>query len=98
MKTMRRFFTPAKKSECDQGNNHSVPAKTVKCLALAFLFTAAITTSAWAQLGIYEFTGAGACPNQNPNVTTQPANSIFSSFSQSTQPAFPRQIFSVLGT
>jgi hypothetical protein len=78
MKTMRRFFTPAKKSVCDQGNNHNVPARS---LSLAFLFTVAITTSAWAQLGIYEFTGTGACPNQNPNVTTQPANSIFSSFS-----------------
>lgn len=31
-------------------------------------------------LGIYEFTGTGACPNQNPNVTTQPLNATFSSF------------------
>lgn len=33
------------------------------------------------QLGIYEFTGTGSCPNQNPNVTVQPANSEFEDFS-----------------
>lgn len=33
------------------------------------------------QLGIYEFAGTGACPNQSPNVTTQPANSAFEDFS-----------------
>ncbi|MFN5416455.1 MAG: MopE-related protein [Flavobacteriia bacterium] len=32
------------------------------------------------QLGIYEFAGTGACPNQSPNVTTQPANSEFEAF------------------
>ncbi len=32
-------------------------------------------------LGVYEFTGAGSCPNQNPNVTVQPSNSEFYSFS-----------------
>lgn len=31
-----------------------------------------------AQLGIYEFTGSGACPTQNPSVTTQPAKATFS--------------------
>lgn len=29
-------------------------------------------------LGIYEFTGTGACPNQNPNVSAQPAGATFS--------------------
>ncbi len=32
-------------------------------------------------LGIYQFTGSGSCPNQSPNVTTQPANSEFDPFS-----------------
>lgn len=32
------------------------------------------------QLGIYEFAGTGACPNQSPNVTTQPTNSEFEAF------------------
>ena len=36
--------------------------------------------SASAQLGQYSFTGTGACPNQNPSVTAQPANAVFSDF------------------
>jgi hypothetical protein len=32
-------------------------------------------------IGIYEFTGAAACPNQNPNVTAQPTQATFSQFS-----------------
>ena len=32
-------------------------------------------------LGVYEFTGTGACPNQNPAVTNQPTGGIFSDFS-----------------
>ena len=38
-------------------------------------------TAASAQLGIYEFTGSGSCPNQDPAVTTQPVNAAFSTFS-----------------
>ena len=34
-------------------------------------------------LGVYEFTGTGACPNQNPAVTVQPSNGNFSNFSSS---------------
>ncbi|MGV3630723.1 MAG: T9SS type A sorting domain-containing protein [Bacteroidota bacterium] len=41
----------------------------------------AISASQAQVLGIYEFTGAGACPNQNPNVTMQPAGATFSAFS-----------------
>jgi len=52
---------------------------------LATLFTGlllfAVGTKTQAQLGIYEFTGAGACPNQNPSVTTQPANAVFGNVS-----------------
>jgi hypothetical protein len=32
-------------------------------------------------LGVYEFSGAGACPNQDPNATTQLVNSEFDPFS-----------------
>lgn len=32
-------------------------------------------------IAIYEFTGAAACPNQNPNVTAQPTQATFSQFS-----------------
>ncbi len=32
-------------------------------------------------IGIYEFTGATGCPNQNPNVTTQPVDGVFSLYS-----------------
>lgn len=31
-------------------------------------------------LGIYEFSGTGTCPNQNPNVTIQPVNTEFDAF------------------
>ncbi|MGV3630724.1 MAG: MopE-related protein [Bacteroidota bacterium] len=33
------------------------------------------------QLAIYEFTGAGACPNQDPNSTIQPGDATFAPFS-----------------
>ena len=33
-----------------------------------------------AQLAFYSFTGTCNCPNQNPFVTAQPANAVFSSF------------------
>jgi len=39
-----------------------------------------ITLNASAQLGTYSFTGTGTCPNQNPAVTTQPGNSVFSNY------------------
>ena len=31
-------------------------------------------------IGIYEFTGATGCPNENPFITTQPSNAVFSEF------------------
>jgi len=37
-------------------------------------------STAQAQLGQYTFTGSGNCPNQNPSVTSQPANAVFSDF------------------
>jgi hypothetical protein len=53
--------------------------RTVITLLLGVLFLLAnISTNA--QLGTYTFTGAAACPNQNPNVTAQPANATFSAF------------------
>ena len=33
-------------------------------------------------LGVYEFTGTGACPNQNPIVTSQPTNGTYSDFTK----------------
>ncbi len=50
-----------------------------KTLLFVFLFLSSISLSA--QLGVYEFTGTGACPNQNPAVSTQPATAVFSDFS-----------------
>jgi len=51
-------------------------------LPLVFLFSFIASSSAVsAQLGVYNFTGTGACPNQNPAVTTQPSNAVFSNFS-----------------
>ena len=43
-----------------------------------FLFILSFTTTA--QLGVYSFTGAAACPNQNPAVNSQPANAVFSNY------------------
>ncbi|MEO6490231.1 MAG: hypothetical protein ABIO04_09850, partial [Ferruginibacter sp.] len=40
-----------------------------------------IQASVVAQLGIYEFTGSGTCPNPFTAVTIQPANAIFSNIS-----------------
>lgn len=48
-------------------------------LTFLLCFTA-FSTDVTAQLGRYEFTGNGNCPNQNPAVTTQPANAVFSNF------------------
>ena len=43
---------------------------------LMFLFN----SSSIAQLGIYTFTGSANCPNQNPAVSIQAANAVFSDF------------------
>ena len=50
-------------------------------LFLTAMFLVLMSSVASAQLGVYSFTGAGVCPNQNPNITTQPANASFSAFS-----------------
>src|SRR5688572_4267503 len=45
------------------------------------LFFIVASSVASAQLGVYAFTGSKNCPTQNPIVTSQPANAVFSSFS-----------------
>ena len=40
----------------------------------------ALTHTANAQLAVFEFTGAAACPNQNSAVTIQPSGAVFSNF------------------
>ncbi|MBC7946688.1 MAG: T9SS type A sorting domain-containing protein [Chitinophagaceae bacterium] len=60
---------------------HSIPPYRRAVLRMLVLFSfMALSMVSMAQLGTYNFTGSGSCPNQNPNVTTQPANAIFSSF------------------
>ncbi len=54
--------------------------KTFLLLGLLISFTL-LSTTIWAQLGVYQFTGAKACPTQNPSVTTQPLNATFTNFS-----------------
>ena len=53
--------------------------KTVLTLVtgVCFLF---LQTTVFAQLGTYNFNAFGNCPNANPNVSSQPANAVFSSF------------------
>jgi hypothetical protein len=55
--------------------------KSIGLSILAAIVMTLVSTTASAQLGIYEFTGAGTCPNQNPAVTSQPSNAVFSNFS-----------------
>ncbi|RYF88066.1 MAG: hypothetical protein EOO00_11705, partial [Chitinophagaceae bacterium] len=52
---------------------------TLPIFLLVFFITQSFTGSA--QLGVYEFSGQKACPVQNPNITAQPANAVFSTFS-----------------
>jgi len=58
----------------------SVFRKIILQLTFLLCFTA-VSSIVSAQLGVYEFTGSKDCPTQNPDVTTQPANAVFSSFS-----------------
>jgi hypothetical protein len=77
MKTMKRFFTLLKKSSSSQITGHKTNTFLFFILVMVFVTFSQATS---AQLGVYEFTGTGACPNQNPAVTTQPANAVFSDF------------------
>ena len=60
--------------------NCSLTKKPFIAFLTSLLFLFVTTTATSQQLGIYEFTGAAACPNQNPAVTVQPANAVFSDF------------------
>jgi hypothetical protein len=53
----------------------------MKTTATLFTFFVSISLTFSQLLGVYEFTGAGTCPNQDSNVTTQLVNSEFDSFS-----------------
>jgi len=48
---------------------------------ILLLFFFVPTSAIMAQLGVYNFTGTGACPNQNPSITSQPSNGVFSNYS-----------------
>ena len=39
-----------------------------------------LSSTTYAQLGVYTFSGQGNCPTQNPSVSSQPANATFSDF------------------
>lgn len=55
--------------------------RTFTKISAAFLFVCITATGFGQTLGIYEFTGTGACPNQNPNITAQPSGATFSAMS-----------------
>ena len=57
--------------------------RKAKKQALILFFVVLSSFAANAQLGVYSFTGVGACPNQNPSVTGQPANAVFSNYNNS---------------
>ncbi len=54
--------------------------KYLRISLVGFIFLLLQQTSVNAQLGVYDFTGAGVCPNQNPAVIAQPTNAAFSTF------------------
>ena len=66
--------------------------RKAKKQALILFFVVLSSFAANAQLGVYSFTGVGACPNQNPAVTLQPANAVFSNFQPSIQPVLRLQM------
>jgi Bacterial Ig domain/Secretion system C-terminal sorting domain len=60
--------------------NLTLLSKRIAVLTLSFLMLL-LSAQTQAQLGVYSFTGVGACPNQNPVINAQPANATFSNFS-----------------
>ncbi len=78
MKTMNQFYTKAA-SESNQltGSNGKRSFKPIQIVFITAMFLMSLQVSA--QLGVYQFTGSGGCPNQNTDVTAQPANATFSS-------------------
>ena len=70
---------PADNSFVTPGNKGAISIFQKTFLPIVFLISLIISSSiVSAQLGLYSFTGTGACPNQNPAVTSQPANASFS--------------------
>ncbi len=52
-----------------------------KCKAITIgLLSLVLSVTTKAQLGVYSFTGTGACPNPYGAVNAQPANAVFSNF------------------
>ncbi|MFI5130152.1 MAG: hypothetical protein ACHQFX_09185, partial [Chitinophagales bacterium] len=77
---MNQFYTKAA-SESNLAPG-SIPGRSFKSIQIVFITVMLlVSTYVSAQLGVYQFTGPKTCPTQNPNVTTQPANAVFSSFS-----------------
>ena len=67
----------------------SLPLKKTHYCILTILFLFFFNLTASAQLGVYSFTGAAACPNQNPNINSQPGNAVFSVYSNSLESCVP---------
>jgi hypothetical protein len=81
--TMTRFFTQGKKSvknRLSASFSSSLKSSFFYLLVLS-LCTIAFSSTATAQLGVYQFNGNGACPTQNPGVTGAVLNTVFSNFS-----------------
>ncbi|MCE3297344.1 MAG: hypothetical protein K0R65_3058 [Crocinitomicaceae bacterium] len=53
----------------------------MKKLTLFIACACAVFYSSAQQLTVYEFTGTGGCPNQDPNATMQPGDATFAPFS-----------------
>lgn len=64
--------------------NHKSTARNLRTNFMIALFSGLLlllsSLESNAQLGVYSFTGTGNCPNQNPSVTIQPLNAVFSDF------------------
>ena len=60
-------------------NKKSFYIKAILPLIMGLLLLV-VSVSAQTPIGVYSFTGAASCPNQNPQVNTQPANAVFSNY------------------
>src|SRR4030095_13750831 len=80
---MKRIFTQFAKLarlQFSDSNTGRISSSLLKII-LVLLAIALIVFNASAQLAVYDFAGAGTCPNQNLSVVAQPSNAVFSNLS-----------------
>jgi hypothetical protein len=79
MKTMKTYQNLTAYQQSTRAG-FSTAARLILPVVFLFCFVM-LSSTVTAQLGVYEFTGAGTCPHQNTAVAGQPSNAVFSNFS-----------------